>query len=151
MIPSKTMVNEIGRIYDAERVQAIFNQFQQAQGTVGMETIIGKFSDKLLEPGWYLEIYQNTLPPKLVRLHIGEYVIGRNDDCNIILENLYISRIHCMITVHADGRIILRDLQSANHVVVNGIQMESEGRDEIHANTEIHLSLFCRMILKKIE
>ena len=149
MIPSETVVGRVEEMYDPERMHAILAQFEAAQGTVGTETLIGQLSDQPLEPGWYLEITERGFPTRMIRLSIGEHLIGRSSACNIIIQHRCVSRMHCMMTIHADGRVVLRDLQSANHTVVNTVQMESEGRLEVSAGAIMYLSYFCCMILRQ--
>lgn len=151
MNPSETMVGRIEEMYDPQRTPAILAQFNQAQESMNAGTLIGQLLDQSLEPGWYLNIHQNGWPERMERLSIGEHVIGRGPDCNIILGHICISRIHCMITLHTDGRMVLRDLQSANHVLVDGIQINPQERYEVSQNTKIYLSGACFITLKKLE
>lgn len=45
--------------------------------------------------------------------------VGRNDDCDIPVDNLGVSRYHAEV-IHKDGFYLLRDLQSNNGTFVNG-------------------------------
>ncbi|MDF1664400.1 MAG: FHA domain-containing protein [Planctomycetota bacterium] len=45
--------------------------------------------------------------------------VGRNEDCDVPIDNLGISRYHAEI-IHKDGFYLLRDLQSNNGTFVNG-------------------------------
>lgn len=45
--------------------------------------------------------------------------VGRNEDCDIPIDNLGISRYHAEV-IHKDGFYLLRDLQSNNGTFVNG-------------------------------
>jgi pSer/pThr/pTyr-binding forkhead associated (FHA) protein len=49
--------------------------------------------------------------------------IGRNDDCEILIENLGVSRYHAEI-VAKDGFHVLKDLQSNNGTYVNGHKVD---------------------------
>jgi len=60
--------------------------------------------------GRTLERYEFDKP--LIRM-------GRNEDCDVPIDNLGISRYHAEI-VHKDGFYLLRDLQSNNGTFVNG-------------------------------
>lgn len=56
-----------------------------------------------------------------VDLPAGALTIGRSLECDICIEDLQVSRTHATLTVHAsDGRVKLRDLESANGTFVNG-------------------------------
>lgn len=151
MVPSETVVERVGEMYNPKRIAAILAQFNEAEGTMGTETLLGELNDESLEPGLYLEIYECGFAARVVRLAMGEHVIGRSPDCTIILQNRCASRMHCMLTVHADGRVVLRDLQSTNHVLVNGVQMEPEGICEVQEGAGIILASHnCSMVLRKV-
>lgn len=49
----------------------------------------------------------------------GEYVIGRTDDCDVVLPSSSVSRRHAKILID-DGRCYIEDLGSANGVIVDG-------------------------------
>lgn len=46
-------------------------------------------------------------------------LIGRNEDCDVRLENTGVSKIHCLL-VKTDGLVLVRDLGSTNGTRVNG-------------------------------
>ena len=48
------------------------------------------------------------------------FVIGREADCDLTLEDPRVSRHHAQLEVLDDGRVILRDLGSANGTIVDG-------------------------------
>lgn len=150
MIPSKTMIEQVCEMYDPERAAAILKQFDRAAETIGKETYVGELRNESLSPGWYLNVYEYGEPERAYRLGIGEHIIGRSPDCDVVLCNRTASRTHCAITVHADGRIVLRDLHSANHVRVDGVLLEPDGRCEIGEETTILASIFCRMVLRRV-
>jgi pSer/pThr/pTyr-binding forkhead associated (FHA) protein len=52
-------------------------------------------------------------------------VIGRRDDCDIVLNGPKISRRHAQISSSADG-LLLVDLASVNGTLLNGAQITSE-------------------------
>jgi pSer/pThr/pTyr-binding forkhead associated (FHA) protein len=54
-----------------------------------------------------------------VRLTTRETIIGRSRDCDLCIPSADISRRHCLIT-HADGKITIEDLSSANGTFLNG-------------------------------
>jgi len=51
-------------------------------------------------------------------------VLGRSDDADILLEDVYASEFHIRL-VNADGRITLHDLGSTNGTYVNGRRVTS--------------------------
>lgn len=151
MLPSDYVHERIEEMYGPERATIILNQFANAQETVGTETIVGQLCDQSLHPGWYLQICEIDEPFRMERLAIGEYLIGRGEDCNIRLKHNHISRVHCLITIHADGHVALRDLNSTNHVYVDSVQMDPDGRCELQENSRILLGSYtCEMVLVKV-
>ena len=46
------------------------------------------------------------------------FVIGREHDCDLVLDDARVSRHHAQIEVLDDGRVILRDLGSSNGTFV---------------------------------
>ncbi len=52
-------------------------------------------------------------------LDVGRVVIGRQTDCQIVLEGAAVSRQHCVLTVTAEG-VVAEDLRSRNGTLVNG-------------------------------
>ncbi|MEV0244361.1 FHA domain-containing protein [Streptomyces sp. NPDC050674] len=53
-------------------------------------------------------------------LHGGEIRIGRSADADVPLDDPDVSRLHCAVTVSADGRVAVADLDSTNGTTVNG-------------------------------
>ena len=49
----------------------------------------------------------------------GEYVVGRTDDCDVVLPSSSVSRSHARIFIQ-QGRCYIEDLGSANGVIVDG-------------------------------
>lgn len=53
------------------------------------------------------------------------YVIGKDPNtCDIIFQDLSVSRQHAEISVTADGKVLIRDLGSRNKVLVNGLEIQ---------------------------
>ena len=52
-------------------------------------------------------------------------VIGRRDDCDLVLDGPKVSRRHAQISCDADG-VLLVDLASVNGTLLNGITVTSE-------------------------
>src|SRR5260221_12144434 len=64
--------------------------------------------------------YQDGEAPQSYPFTLGEVVIGRSPDCQIVLKDFGISRTHARITVDDDG-IRIADLKSKNGTQVNGV------------------------------
>ncbi|MFE7900586.1 FHA domain-containing protein [Streptomyces sp. NPDC057424] len=56
-------------------------------------------------------------------LHGGEIRVGRSADADVPLDDPDVSRLHCAVTVSADGRVAVADLDSTNGTTVNGARV----------------------------
>ena len=63
-------------------------------------------------------------------------VVGRDEQCELVLSDARVSRRHARIESHADGRTSLHDLGSGNGTWVNGERVESL---ELTGNEQIQL------------
>jgi RND superfamily putative drug exporter len=67
----------------------------------------------------------------------GEIIIGRGEDCDLILHDEKVSRHHASITALPNGHAMLVDLGSSNGTLVNGIR--SDGPIEIDGSERIRI------------
>ncbi|MFI1724130.1 FHA domain-containing protein [Streptomyces sp. NPDC020489] len=56
-------------------------------------------------------------------LHGGRIEIGRSADADVPLDDPDVSRLHCAVTVGADGRVSVADLDSTNGTVLDGTRV----------------------------
>ncbi|MDQ1019143.1 FHA domain-containing protein [Streptomyces afghaniensis] len=56
-------------------------------------------------------------------LHGGEIRIGRSADADVPLDDPDVSRLHCAVTVSADGRVSVADLDSTNGTTLDGARV----------------------------
>ena len=68
----------------------------------------------------YRLIYQDGDSPQNYTFNVGEVIIGRSPECQVVLKDFGISRQHAKIVVDEDGARIL-DLKSKNGTTVNGV------------------------------
>lgn len=64
----------------------------------------------------------------------GHFVIGREPDCQCILDDLSVSRRHCVLTFDSSG-VRIRDLNSRNGTFVNRLQIGAV--DQVLANGDV--------------
>lgn len=65
------------------------------------------------------------------RLHpltLGVNSIGRLPDNNVVIKDEHISRRHCAIVIHCDGRCEIHDIASKNGTVLNGKKISGPTR-----------------------
>ncbi len=60
---------------------------------------------------------------RLIPLAEGEYIVGRGDDCTLVIDAETVSRRHARITVR-QGAAVIEDLSSRNGTHVNGRSIE---------------------------
>jgi len=81
-----------------------------------------KVEDRAREPGQRLEL---TAPVTVItpqgdlELGTGSLLIGRLPECDVLLQDNLVSRMHARISVQHDG-VVVEDLHSTNGVYVNG-------------------------------
>ncbi len=79
-------------------------------------------------------------PPRLIVSKDGDTVdeftfsdkkvlIGRSEFADIVIEDLYASKLHAMILAYADALVLL-DLNSANGLTVNSVKLQSAVLEE---------------------
>lgn len=105
-----------------------------------------KVEDRAREPGQRLEL---TAPVTVItpqgdlELGTGSLLIGRLPECDVLLQDNLVSRMHARISVQHDG-VVVEDLHSTNGVYVNGRRvghstMLREGDRILIGTTEISL------------
>ncbi|MFE9606960.1 FtsK/SpoIIIE domain-containing protein [Streptomyces sp. NPDC006012] len=57
-------------------------------------------------------------------LHGGRITVGRSADADVPLDDPDVSRLHCAVTVGADGRVSVADLDSTNGTVLGGTRVD---------------------------
>jgi len=71
------------------------------------------------EPLYVLSLLNNELKTTSWKLQQGEYNIGRSSENRIILDDITVSRNHCILHILKD-KVTLIDLNSTNGIFVNG-------------------------------
>ncbi|MEW6732136.1 MAG: FHA domain-containing protein [Acidobacteriota bacterium] len=97
------------------------------------------FSRSTFDSGYLISVGLQTY-----RLKYGSNRIGRFDDNDIVIDDIYVSRRHCCIVVHSNGRAELFDTASKNHTWVNGVQVD---RCWLKSSDEIRLARTCPLII----
>jgi pSer/pThr/pTyr-binding forkhead associated (FHA) protein len=76
---------------------------------------------------WYLESKLKDNSPWIIPVNKQEFVIGRSETCDLILNNATVSRRHSCIFFDFDEPYI-KDLQSQNGTFVNGAPVQTDVR-----------------------
>lgn len=95
-----------------------------------------KLKAKRREEGTYtLKPFDENLP--LVRCENGQNIlIGRLDDCDIMIENSYLSRTHCVLE-NINGELKIKNLSPKNGLFVNNQRLKDEEEKVLIAGDEV--------------
>lgn len=83
--------------------------------------------NELSESSWVLERVSDRGAPDLVELNVFPFLIGREGECNLLLQSGTVSKQHARIEREEDGLRIF-DLQSTNGTHVNGQRVPKHAR-----------------------
>ena len=78
--------------------------------------------------------------PTTLKLKEGEYIIGRDPTCQVVLPDPYISRKHVRL-FYRDGKWYVEDLGSRNGTYINGEDIRGRGAVEVKPGVEVILGL----------
>lgn len=91
----------------------------------------------------------STATQQILKLKPGEYIIGRDPTCDIVVTDPYISRRHARIFFR-DGKWYVEDLGSRNGTFVNGEDIKDKGAIELNEGNEIVIG-FSALVVKGFE
>ncbi|MCH9652322.1 MAG: SpoIIE family protein phosphatase [Planctomycetes bacterium] len=83
-----------------------------------------------------LQILKGKIPDQIIELSGDRVIMGRHPNCEIVLDNVAVSRYHAQI-LESHGFYYLEDLHSRNGTLLNGTVIE--GRTELHENDTISI------------
>ena len=72
----------------------------------------------------YILFLSGPLVGKLHMLSEGSKIMGRGDDCDIVINDARVSRHHVELSMHSE-KVVVRDMGSTNGTFVNGKRIES--------------------------
>lgn len=84
-----------------------------------------------------------------IKLKPGEYVVGRDPTCDVIILDPYVSRRHAKIS-YRNGAWFIEDLGSRNGTFVNGEDIRGKGPVELKTGVEIIVG-FSALTVKSFE
>jgi hypothetical protein len=65
---------------------------------------------------------------RIYPLKIGINTVGRSPDCDVVVEDAFVSRRHCAILVHAGDGCEVHDVASKNGTFLNGAKLANPTR-----------------------
>ncbi len=72
---------------------------------------------------WAIRFLNGKLRGKVIALQEGEYLVGRSQECQIVVSEDGVSKKHLRIDVLEDG-VVIEDLNSSNGSFVNGVKVQ---------------------------
>ena len=103
------------------------NPDQQAVGA------LASLSGTFMRPDWpasaqlpdeprnaYLTVLNGKLVGRTYHIGSGRLILGRAEDCDIVLDDEGVSRRHALFVVTPDGRVVVEDIGSTNGTLVEG-------------------------------
>lgn len=100
--------------------------------------------NEIEEPLYVLSLLNNELKTTSWKLHLGEYNIGRSSENRIILDDITVSRNHCILHILKDKATLI-DLDSTNGLFVNG---DLEEKAELNSGDRLQIGKYQFLLTK---
>ena len=100
--------------------------------------------NEIEEPLYVLSLLNNELKTTSWKLHLGEYNIGRSSENRIILDDITVSRNHCILQILKDKATLI-DLNSTNGLFVNG---DLEEKAELNSGDRLQIGKYQFLLTK---
>ena len=136
--------SEVPTIEDVEKIEeetpTIYEEVEDLESLA--------FSGKS-DARWIIKVISGPNAGAEFGIHEGStYIIGKDPTiCDILFQDLSVSREHAKIIAHADGTVLIEDLKSLNKVFING--KEAEGPTELHTQDLVALGTTSFLIIDK--
>lgn len=134
LIAGPTLIDERNRIQISEFFLSLQQSSSKAQALpaerdddLDQHTILEEQGISLVGQGLELVGRGGAYDQTLIGLEKTLLMVGRDDECDIVLDDPSISRKHCQIRKNADGKILtLLDLRSSNGTFIDGQRIKRE-------------------------
>ena len=100
--------------------------------------------NEIEEPLYVLSLLNNELKTTSWKLHLGDYKIGRSSENRIILDDITVSRNHCILHILKDKATLI-DLDSTNGLFVNGDLKE---KAELNSGDRLQIGKYQFLLIK---
>lgn len=74
----------------------------------------------------YIRVYLNDVQIEQIKFNNGQLIIGRDPNCDVVIDNAGVSLRHAVIEKNKDGVFVIRDKGSTNGVFVNGKKVDQQ-------------------------
>ena len=95
-----------------------------------------------------VHVYSKTEPLRKYAIEHGEYIVGRDSSCHIVVEADAVSRHHARLSFSA-YELIIEDLGSSNGVFIDGVQVQIPTRLRDNQEVQIGAACLCVRLSKK--
>ena len=72
---------------------------------------------------WAIRFLNGQLAGQILPLQEGRYILGRGEDCQIVVPDEGISKKHAALEVDEQG-VFIQDLKSSNGTFINGVKIQ---------------------------
>lgn len=100
--------------------------------------------NEIEEPLYVLSLLNNELKTTSWKLQQGDYNIGRSSENRIILDDITVSRNHCILHILKDKATLI-DLNSTNGLFVNG---DLEEKAELNSGDRLQIGKYQFLLTK---
>ncbi len=100
--------------------------------------------NEIEEPLYVLSLLNNELKTTSWKLQLGDYSIGRSSENRIILDDITVSRNHCILHILKDKATLI-DLDSTNGLFVNG---DLEEKAELNSGDRLQIGKYQFLLTK---
>lgn len=100
--------------------------------------------NEIEDPLYVLSLLNNELKTTSWKLHLGDYNIGRSSENRIILDDITVSRNHCILHILKDKATLI-DLNSTNGLFVNG---DLEEKAELNSGDRLQIGKYQFLLTK---
>ena len=100
--------------------------------------------NEIEEPLYVLSLLNNELKTTSWKLHQGDYNIGRSSENRIILDDITVSRNHCILHILKDKATLI-DLDSTNGLFVNG---DLEEKADLNSGDRLQIGKYQFLLTK---
>src|SRR5687768_2597520 len=90
-----------------------------------------------------IEFPGSTAPPRT--FNKDRILIGRLETCDVVLDDITVSRVHAAVTFH-DSRYVLANLSSSNILTLNGRRLGTNESDVLTAGDTIQIGPFAVVV-----
>jgi pSer/pThr/pTyr-binding forkhead associated (FHA) protein len=67
----------------------------------------------------YVHVLSPNQASKVYRLQDHRLTVGRDKTCQIVIDDVMVSREHCQLWLNSSGKVVVRDMNSTNGTIID--------------------------------